>query len=43
MDYKHVRVKLRETKGINVDKKVTLLLLHCTITLTKTVPKVVKT
>ena len=25
MDYKHVQVKLRATKGMNVDKKVTLL------------------
>jgi len=25
MDYKHVQVKMRATKGINVDKKVTLL------------------
>jgi len=25
MDYKHVQVKMGATKGINVDKKVTLL------------------
>jgi len=25
MDYKHVQVKIIATKGINVDKKVTLL------------------
>jgi len=25
MDYKHVQVKMRTTKGLNVDKKVTLL------------------
>jgi len=25
MDYKHVQVRMRATKGLNVDKKVTLL------------------
>jgi len=25
MDYKHVHMKMRATKGMNVDKKVTLL------------------